>query len=127
MSFEPRDKILILRIESDLHDSATKAATSYGLSALVRALLKAYLRGDVQLQPKDLTREMVGPQRGPRGKRKKCSDAGSHDPAEKCPVSWLHKKPWLSGARKGECLDFSLAMNFVIPCNGIVHAYNIVN
>lgn len=52
------------RVDAELYEAVTKAARPFGLSVIVRALLRAYIRGDVQLKQEDLLRELASATRG---------------------------------------------------------------
>jgi hypothetical protein len=52
-----RDKQLNVRISRDLYDAAMERAAQFGLGVVVRALLRAYVAGEVELLEADLLRE----------------------------------------------------------------------
>ena len=54
-----REHVVTVRLDSDMHVAATKRVAAYGLAAVLRALLRAYLRGEVPLTADDIQREMV--------------------------------------------------------------------
>ena len=63
-----RDKTFNLRMEVDLYDAAM-AKAEYGLGPAIRALLRAYVRGAVEIPAADLERELTSAphvQRNPR-------------------------------------------------------------
>lgn len=69
--FERREKAFNLRIDVELYEAAMKTAAPYGLSALIRALLKAHVNGEIQLKSDALPKEMTRAPRVPKQKRKK--------------------------------------------------------
>ena len=52
-----RDKQLNVRINRDLYDTAMERAAEFGLGVVVRALLRAYVAGEVELLEVDLLQE----------------------------------------------------------------------
>jgi hypothetical protein len=63
-----RDKTFNLRMDVELYDAAMGKA-EYGLGPAIRALLRAYVRGAVEIPPADLARELTSAphiQRNPR-------------------------------------------------------------
>jgi hypothetical protein len=53
-----RDKTFNLRMDVELYDAAM-AKAEYGLGPAIRALLRAYVRGAVEIPPADMTRELT--------------------------------------------------------------------
>lgn len=64
-----RDKAFHIRMDSALFAAAMAKAGEVGLGPVVRALLRAYIRGDVEIKPDDLLKELTTAPKGPR-KRK---------------------------------------------------------
>jgi hypothetical protein len=63
-----RDKTFNLRMDVELYDAAM-AKAAYGLGPAIRALLRAYVRGAVEIPPADMERELTSAphvQRNPR-------------------------------------------------------------
>ncbi|MCC6187648.1 MAG: hypothetical protein IT318_01330 [Anaerolineales bacterium] len=54
-----RDKQLNVRIDRDLYDAAMDRAAEFGLGAVVRALLRAYVAGKVELLEAELVQEVT--------------------------------------------------------------------
>ena len=52
-----RDKQLNVRIDRDLYDAAMDRSGDFGLGVVVRALLRAYVAGEVELPEIDLVQE----------------------------------------------------------------------
>lgn len=52
-----RDKQLNVRIDRDLYDAAMDRAAEFGLGVVVRALLRAYVAGEVELLEASLFQE----------------------------------------------------------------------
>jgi hypothetical protein len=71
-----RDQQINIRIEPDLYDEAMKKSAGYGLGPIIRALLRAFIRGDIALPVEDLQRELTSAPRGrpPRHKSRKRPD-----------------------------------------------------
>ena len=65
-----RDTTINIRINSELYDAASEKADTYGVAAVVRALLRAYVRGAVEPPQEDLTKELQWAPR-PRQSRRK--------------------------------------------------------
>jgi hypothetical protein len=61
-----RDKTFNLRLDVELYDAAM-AKAEYGLGAAIRALLRGYVRGDIEIQPADMLHELTS---APRVRRK---------------------------------------------------------
>jgi hypothetical protein len=68
-----RTKAFNIRIDSALFEAAKAKARGVGLGPVIRALLKAYIRGDVEPKPADLDSELATAPKGPprRKPRKK--------------------------------------------------------
>jgi hypothetical protein len=66
----PRGQQINVRIDADLYAAATEKAAKYGLGPVIRAFLRAFVRGDVTLKENDLLREMSPAPRRPRKPRK---------------------------------------------------------
>jgi hypothetical protein len=52
-----RDKQLNVRIDVDLYDAAMDRSGEFGLGVVVRALLRAYVAGQLEISEGDLIRE----------------------------------------------------------------------
>ena len=67
-----REQQLNIRIDAALHEAATEKAAPYGLGPVIRAFLRAFARGAVELPTEDLLREMASAPRGrpPHKKRR---------------------------------------------------------
>jgi hypothetical protein len=65
-----RETIVTIRLDPDLHSAAVKKLAPYGVGVVLRALLRAYVRGDVGLTADDIQREMVPAPRRSRKPRK---------------------------------------------------------
>jgi hypothetical protein len=61
-----RETIVTIRLDPDLHSTAVKKLAPYSVGVVLRALLRAYVRGDVTLTADDIQREMVPAPRRPR-------------------------------------------------------------
>jgi hypothetical protein len=59
-----REQQINVRIDSELHQAATERAAPYGLAPVIRAFLRAFARGAVELPTEDLLREMASAPRG---------------------------------------------------------------
>jgi hypothetical protein len=59
-----REKQLNVRIDADLLDEAADKAAPYGLGPVIRAFLRAFVKGSVELPPDELLRELVSARRG---------------------------------------------------------------
>jgi hypothetical protein len=57
-----------LRIDPELYAAAMGKAAPHGLGTIIRALLRAFVRGDVRLPADDLLRETAAAPRGRPGK-----------------------------------------------------------
>jgi hypothetical protein len=55
----PRDKTFNVRIDSALYEAAATKAAGIGVAAVVRALLRAFVRGAVELPAEDLDKELM--------------------------------------------------------------------
>ncbi len=54
-----RDKVFNVRIDQELYDAAAEKAEDIGVAALVRALLRAYVRDAVEVPPEDMDQELT--------------------------------------------------------------------
>jgi hypothetical protein len=66
-----RDKTFNLRMDIELYNAAM-AKAEYGLGPAMRALLRAYVRGAVEIPPADMARELTSAPhilRNPRQRR----------------------------------------------------------
>ena len=66
-----RVQIITLRLDEELYDALNKRAGKFGLSPILRTLIRAYVRGDVVLSAEDLVREMAVAQRGRKPEKRK--------------------------------------------------------
>ena len=53
-----RDKTIIVRIDPQLYDQATDMADAFSVAAVMRALLRAYVRGAVEPPLEGLSKEL---------------------------------------------------------------------
>jgi hypothetical protein len=60
----PRERQFNIRIDAELYAAAMRKAQQYGLGPVIRALLRAFVRGDVALKADDLLAEMTTAPRG---------------------------------------------------------------
>lgn len=68
-----RDKTFNVRIEPELYDAAVEKADALGVAAIVRAFLRAYVRGAVEPPSEDLAKEL---QWAPRRRKPRKGRAG---------------------------------------------------
>jgi hypothetical protein len=64
-----RARAFNVRIDPELYDAAMDKAYRYGLAAAIRALLRRYVNGQVQLSDAELEREATPAPRRPRERR----------------------------------------------------------
>jgi hypothetical protein len=65
-----RDKTIIVRIDPQLYDQATDMADAFSVAAVMRALLRTYVRGAVEPPLEGLSKELQWPPRRPRKPRR---------------------------------------------------------
>lgn len=64
-----RGKAFNIRIDDTLFEAAKDKARGVGLGPVIRALLKAYIRGDVEPAQQDLDSELTTAPKGPKRRR----------------------------------------------------------
>ena len=65
-----REKQINIRIDADLLDAATEKAAPYGLAPVIRAFLRAFARGAVEIPKGDFMIELLSAPRGRPARRK---------------------------------------------------------
>jgi hypothetical protein len=66
-----RDRQINVRIDAELYEAAMAKAYAYGLGAVIRALVRAYVRGDTKLREEDLRLELTTAPRERRPRKRK--------------------------------------------------------
>lgn len=65
-----REKAFHVRMDDALFAQAMARAGEYGLGPVIRALLRAYIRGEVDVKSDDLLKELATAPKGPQPRRK---------------------------------------------------------